>query len=130
MLSLTDRAAVSAALDDANLDLDLRGLISRRAAYVERTWPPTQYTKFVVVEGGDTAEIINETVGFAITGEDTEEASFTWIQDHGGWFEIAYLRSGHPRLFIFVENSPATELGIHYMCLAHFWPDDDAGTGR
>jgi hypothetical protein len=130
MFSLADRAAVSAALDHANLDLDLRSLISRRAAYVERTWPPTKGTRFVIVEGGDTPEVINQAVGFLITGDDAEEPSFDWIQDHGLWFEIAYLRKGRPRLFIYVENSPATELGMHYMCLAHFRPDDDEGIGR
>ena len=125
MLALTNRDAVASALNDPHLDPDLRGLISHRAQqlYVE---PLGQDVRFVVVEGGDTPEVINEALGFPITGDQAEEPSYQWIEDHGLWFEIAY---PNLRTFIFVENGPGTELGIHYLCLAHFWPDD-AGLGR
>ena len=105
MLSLTDRASIASAL----LDPDLLALIALRAG---------DDTKVFVVQGGDTPEVINKALGFAITGEQAEELPFDWIHDHGLWFEIAY---GPVR--IFVENGPGTELGIHYLCLSHFWAE-------
>ena len=94
MLSLTDR----------DLDPELRVLIDRLI---------DSDTKVFVVQGGDTPEVIRAALGFAITGD------YDWIKDHDGrWFEIAY---GPVR--IFVENGPGTELGIHYLCLSHFWAE-------
>ena len=129
MICLINRDAVLRALIDCDLDPSLRALIASRRGRLLMT-PRSEDFEVVAVEGGDTPEVINEAVGFAITGEHAEEPSFAWIQDHGCWFEIAYLRKGRPHLFVLVENSPATELGIHYLCLSHFWPDDDAGIGR
>ena len=105
MLSLTDRASIASALNDP----DLRVLIDLRA---------DGDTKLFVVQGGDTPEVINAALGFPITGDLAEEPSYDWIEDHGRWFEIAY---GTVR--IFVENGPGTELGIHYLCLSHFWAE-------
>jgi hypothetical protein len=123
MLSITTRAAVGAALNAFELDVDLRAPIGRRAwhLYVEENQPLRDDVKIVVVEGGDTPKVINETVGFPITGDHPEDPRYEWIEDHGLWFEIAYARGGQPRLFIFVENNPGTELGIHWLCLAYFW---------
>ena len=126
MLVLTSPAAVATALNDPNLDRYLRTLIGRRAGqfYASQNPPRRDGIKVVVVEGGDTPEIINEAVGFPITGEDAEEASFTWLEDHGRWFELAYTKLN---TFIFVENDPGTELGLHYLCLSHVWPEGDEG---
>ena len=112
MLSLTDCASTASALNDPDLDPDLRVLISRRI----RDDP-----KLFVVQGGDSPEVINAALGFAITGDQAEEPSYDWIEDHGLWFEI-----GHGATRIFVENGPSTELGIHYLCLSHFWPEVEA----
>ena len=114
MLSLTDCASIASALDDLDLDLDLRVLINVRARHL------SEDTKLFVVQGGDTAEVINAALGFHITGDHAEDPSYDWIKDYGLWFEIAY---GPTR--IFVENGPGTELGVHYLCLAHFWTDAD-----
>jgi hypothetical protein len=40
-----------------------------------------------------------------------------------------YARSDDLRTFVFVENGPGTELGIHYMYLSHLWADDE-GIGQ
>lgn len=114
MLSLTDRASLASALNSPDLDLDLRVLIGLRARLLDDD------TKLFVVQGGDTPEAINAALGFAITGDQAEEPSYDWIEDHGLWFEI-----GHGSTRILVENDPGTELGIHYLCLSHFWPDGD-----
>lgn len=126
---LTDRAAVTGALNDFDLYVDLRALIGRRAwqLYVEQNQPRREDVKIVVVEGGDTPKVINEGVGFPITGDDAEEPSYEWLEDHGLWFEIAYVRGGGLHTFVFVENNPGTELGIHHLCLAQFWRDGEEG---
>lgn len=122
MLALTNRAAVASALNDPELDPKLRALIGRRAWQLcaQQDQPLSEEVRFVVVEGGDTPEVINAALGFPITGDDAEEPTYEWIEDHGLWFEIAYACRGDIRTFIFVENGPGTELGIHYLCLAHF----------
>ena len=129
MLCLINSDAVLRALIDCDLDPALRVLIASRRGRLQMT-APSDDIKVFVVEGGDTAEVINQAVGFLITGDNPEEPRFDWIQNHGLWFEIAYGGRGDPATFVFVENSPATELGLHHVCLAHFWPDDDAGSGR
>ncbi|MBB5660366.1 hypothetical protein [Brevundimonas halotolerans] len=116
MLTLTDRASVTSALTNPDLDPDLRTLIGDRASSLREN------TKLFVVQGGDTPEVINAALGFAITGDQAEEPNYSWIKDHGRWFEITYLCR---RTVVLVENDPGTELGIHYLCLAHFWPDDE-----
>lgn len=118
MLSLTSRASIASALNDPDLDPDLRVLIALRAGHL------SDGTKLFVVQGGDTPEVINAALGFAVTGDQAEEPSYDWIEDHGLWFEIA---RGATRTF--VENGPGTELGIHYLCLSHFWPTDDERQG-
>ena len=118
MLSLTDRASIASALDDPDLDLDLRVLITVRAR---------EDTKLFVVQGGDTAEVLNDAIGFHITGDHAEEPSFKWIVDHGRWFEIGYGADGDVHTRILVENHPGTELGIHYLCLSNPWPHGAGG---
>jgi hypothetical protein len=122
MLSLIDHASTGSVLINPDLDLDLRLLISQRARYIK------EGSKVFVVQAGDTPAVINEALGFAITGDGAEEPSFKWILNLGQWFEILIDR-GDGQIRILVENHPGTELGIHYLCLAHFWPHD-AGDGQ
>lgn len=117
MLALTDRASVTSALDNPDLDPDLRPLLGHRARTLRKD------TKLFVVQGGDTPEVINAALGFPITGDHAEEPNYSWIRDYGRWFEITYLCR---QTVVFVENDPGTELGIHHLCLSHFWP---AGEG-
>ena len=121
MISIFDCASLEDALDDPDLDLDLRVLIGQRARYL------SDDTKLFVVQAGDAPEIINEALQFDITGDHAEEPSFKWILDHGRWFEI-FCHRGDEHIRILVENHPGTELGIHCLCLSHFWPDG-AGDG-
>ena len=116
MLSVTDCASIASALDDPDLDPALRVLIGLRAGQL------SDDAKLFVVQGGDTPEVIKAALGFAITGNHAEQPSYDWIEDHGLWFEI-----GHGPTRIFVENGPGTELGLHYLCLSHFWPDGEGG---
>ena len=122
MLSLTDRASLASTLDDPDLDpdldLDLRVLIGRHLS---------DDTKLFVVQAGDTPEVINDALGFPITGEKAEEPGFKWILDHGRWFEILYDRGDAVHTRILVENNAGTELGIHYLCLSNLWPRGEGG---
>lgn len=125
MLSLTDVFEVSSALGDPELDVDLRALLGFRAWHmcVEHEGEIGTDVQMFVVQAGDTPEVINTVLGFPITGDRAEDPAFISIEDHGLWFEIAYARDDDPHTRIFVENATGTELGIHHMCLAHFWPD-------
>lgn len=126
MLPLTDIFAVSSALGDTDLDVDLRALLGFRAWHmvVEHEADYGTDALIFVVQGGDTPEVINGALGFPITGDQAEVPSFLSIEDHGPWFEIAYARDEGPHIRVFVENGPGTELGILYLCQANFWPDE------
>ncbi|MGV9008456.1 hypothetical protein [Brevundimonas sp.] len=122
MLSLSFGAAVLRTLDHLNLDPDLNALMRLRVEQLSHD------TKLLIIQGGDTSAVINAAVGFAITGDDPKPFNHDSISDHGGWFEIALILDEVP-VRIFVENDPGTELGIHGLCLSHFWPDGE-GEGR
>lgn len=121
MLSLTDVFEVSSALGDTDLDVDLRALLGFRAWHmcVEHEGEIGTDVQIFVIQGGDTPEVINQTLGFAITGAQAEDPAFLSIEDHGPYYEIAYARDDDPHTRIFVENGPGTELGIHCMCQVH-----------
>lgn len=123
MLCLNNLAEVAGAISDPDLDDDLRTLIAQRGwqAYAEHPSDLSEDTRIVVVQGGDAPDVINTALGFAITGDDAESPSYDRLEDHGLWFEVLYRRRGERDVVVFVENGPGTELGIHHLCLAHFW---------
>ena len=127
MLIITDRAALVSALSNTDLDSELRALLGLRAwqLHVEQGRPLGAGSRLIAVQGGDTSEVITAALGFALTLDPDGEPNYDWIDDHGLWFEIVLdPREGvHTR--VFVENGPSTALQIHYLCLAHFWPDDE-----
>ncbi|WP_303717571.1 hypothetical protein [Brevundimonas naejangsanensis] len=126
MLSLTDVFEVSSALGDTDLDVDLRALIGFRAWHmcVEHESEIGTDVQIFVIQGGDTPEVIQEALGFPITGDQPDVPAVFSIEDHGLWFELTLLPDHGPHTRIFVENSPATELGLHYRCLAYFWAEE------
>ena len=125
MLCLNTLADVAGVISDPDLDDDLRTLIAHRGwqAYADHPSCLSEDTRIVVVQGGDTPEVINTAVGFDITGDDGEEPRYDTLKDHEGWFEIVYRGRYGRDTVVFVENGPGTELGIHYLCLAHFWTE-------
>ena len=129
MLSLITRADIGGALANTNLDVDLRALIGLRAwqLYVLPSRSHVEPVGLFVVQGGDTADVIRAALGFDPAGGRAEASSYTWLEDHGPWFEIFYTREDGP-IRVFVENGPGTELGIHYLCLAHFWTEGEGET--
>lgn len=125
MLCLKNLADVAGAISDPDLDTHLRTLIAHRGwqAYADHPLRLSEDTRIVVVQAGDTPDVINTALGFAITGDRAEAPSYDRLEDHGFWFEIIYQRVSEPDTLVFVENGPGTELGIHYLCLAHFWTE-------
>ncbi|WP_425992361.1 hypothetical protein [Brevundimonas sp. TWP2-3-2] len=128
MLSITDNASLERALSDTDLGPDLRALIGLRAwqLHIEQGRPWGAGFRLVVIEGGETPETINAALGFDITGDHAEPPSYDWLVDHGLWFEIAY-ETGLDRVTrVLVRASPAVELGLSYLCISHFWTDDES----
>lgn len=129
MLCLTNLADVAGALSDPDLDTDLKTLIAQRGwqAYAEHPSHLSEDTRILVVQAGDGPDIINTALGFAITGEHAEEPNYDRIEDHEGWYEIVFQRRGDRDTVIFVENDPGVELGLQFLCLAHFWVEESGG---
>ena len=119
MLNLTDRDALTAALTDQTLDFQLRSLIGLRAWQidVERDRPLSDFLQVVVVQPGDTTEAIHEALGFPITWDQAEQPSFEWLEDHGAWFELAYVLTDDFGLLVFVADDPKTNFNLRFMCL-------------
>lgn len=123
MLKLNDPASIAEALDDPGLDPDLGNLIRRLALDLGHSGA---VSIVVVIEAGDSPAVINAAVGSSITGDGAGELCFDWIKDHDGrWFEIALTPPAGVPTRVLVDNDAGTELGLHYACLAHFWPDDE-----
>lgn len=106
MLSLTTRAAVEAAINDATLELGLRDLLALRARQLEDDTEPDvelgDLAAFHVVTAGDGMKEIEDGIGFPIDvnlvdsvrfGDPEFTPSWEWLEDHGGWFELAFVLS-------------------------------------
>jgi len=119
MLKLTDRKSVTAALADERLDPQLRALIGLRAWQldVERDRPLSDTVEFVVVQPGDTSEVIHEAVGYPITWDQAEQPGFEWFEDHGSWFELAYVLTDDFGMLVFVADDPGTNSVLRFNCL-------------
>lgn len=119
MLSLTDREAVTAALTDPKLDPNLRVLIGLRAWQMDddRARPLSDIVQFVIVQPGDTSEVIHEAVGFPITWDQAEQPGFEWMNDHGAWFELAYVLTDDLGMIVFVADDPGTNFTLRFNCL-------------
>ena len=120
MLSLTDRDAVTAALTDPTLDPTLRALIGLRVWQVDtdRRQPLSDVLQIVVVQPGDTSEVIHEAVGYPITWDQAEQPGFEWMNDHGSWFELAYVLTDEFGMLVFVADHPDTNFVLRFNCLA------------
>lgn len=120
MLSLKDRDAVTAALTDPTLDPTLRALIGLRVWQVDtdRRQPLSDVLQIVVVQPGDTSEVIHEAVGYPITWDQAEQPGFEWMNDHGSWFELAYVLTDEFGMLVFVADHPDTNYVLRFNCLA------------
>ncbi len=119
MLSLTDRDAITAALTDPTLDPHLRALIGLRVWQVDtdRRRPLGETLQIVVVQPGDTSEVIHGAVGFPITWDQADQPGFEWMNDHGSWFELAYILTDDFGMLVLVPDHPDTNLTLRFNCL-------------
>ena len=111
MLSLTDRDAVTAALTDTTLDPALRALIGLRVWQVDtdRRRPLGEVLQIIVIHPGDPPEVIHEAVGFPICWDQAEQPGWEWMNDHGSWFELAYVLTDDFGMLVFVQDHPDTD---------------------
>lgn len=120
MLNLTDRDAITAALTNPNLDPSLRALIGLRAWQldVERDRPLSDTLQIVVIQPGDITTSIHDALGFPITWDQAEQPGFEWFEDHGSWFELAYVLTDDFGMLVFVADHPDTNFTLRFNCLA------------
>ncbi len=118
MLNLTDRDAVTAALTDTTLDPELRALIGLRVWQVDtdRRRPLGEILQLVVVQPGDTPEVIHEAVGFPLTWDQAEQPGYEWFNDHGSWFELCYVLTDDFGLLVFVADQPGVNDTLLFNC--------------
>jgi hypothetical protein len=120
MLTLTDRAAVEAAIKDTTLDPQLRALLGARARQLEDDSEPDvelgELAHFHAVQPDDTLDTVKDALGMTM---DERE----WLSDHDGWFEAAWIVSddgfGH---ILFVPDIIDTDANILAFCKAHLTP--------
>lgn len=119
MLSLSDRAAVTAALTNPKLDPSLRALIGLRVWQMDddRARPLSEIVLFIVVQPGDTSEVIHKAVGFPITWDQADQPGWEWMEDHGSWFELAYALTDDVGMIVFVADDPGTNFTLRFNCL-------------
>lgn len=118
MLSLSDRDAVTAAVTDITLDPALRALIALRVWQVDtdRHRPLSETLQIVVVQPGDPPEAVHEAVGFSPCYDQAEQPGWEWLNDHGAWFELAYVLTDDFGLLIFVADHPDTNATLLFNC--------------
>lgn len=118
MLSLTDRDAVTAALTDPTLDVQLRAIIGLRVWQVDtdRRRPLGEILQIVVVQPGDEPEIVHEAVGWPICWDQAEQPGWEWFNDHGAYFELAYILTDDFGMLVFVADHPDTNDTLLFNC--------------
>ena len=119
MLSLNDRDAVAAALTDPTIDPALRALIGLRVWQVDtdRRRPLGEVLQIVAVQPGDKSETIHAAIGFPITWDEADQPGFEWMNDHGSWFELAYVLTDDFGMLVFVADHPDTNHTLRFNCL-------------
>ena len=83
----------------------------------DRARPLSEIVQFVIVQPGDTSEVIHEAVGFPITWDQAEQPGFEWMEDHGAWFELAYVLTDDLGMIVFVADDPGTNFTLRFNCL-------------
>lgn len=119
MLKLTSRAAVTAALTDRQLDPELRALLGLRAWQLDdvRHQPLGETVQFVIVQPYDSPENIHTAVGFPICWDQADQPGWEWLEDHGAWFELAYVLNDDLGMIVFVADDPHTDFTLRFNLL-------------
>lgn len=136
MLSLTNRAAVEAAINEVTLDPALRTLLALRVRQLEDDTVPDvelgDLAAFHVVTAGDGMKEIKDGIGFPVDvnlvddtafGDPDFTPSFEWIEHHEGYFELAFVLTddgfGHVLL---VPDQQGIDQRLLDLCRSHLTP--------
>lgn len=136
MLSLTNRAAVEAAINDATLDPALRDLLALRAQQLEDDTEPDielgDLAHFHAVEPGDGMEEVKGSLGFAVDinfvdgcrfGNPEWVPSWEWIEHHEGYFELAFVLTDHGfGHILLVPDQQGIDQRLLDLCRSHLTP--------
>lgn len=119
MLSLNDRDAVTAALTNPSLDPTLRAFIGLRVWQVDtdRRRPLGEILQIVVIQPSDPPEAIHAAVGFPICWDQADQPGWEWFNDHGSWFELAYVLTDDFGMLVFVADHPETNPTLRFNSL-------------
>jgi len=127
MLSLQTAASMQHAAT-SHTDPELRRLLSFRICQLAETEgvDVSEIVNFLVVEAGDTSEQIETALGFSPLinfvdqsryGDPGFAPSWEWIEDHGGWFELAYVLSDDGfGWIVFVPNVAGVDATLLALC--------------
>lgn len=120
MLILDTREAVTAALADTTLDATLRAIVGLRVYQIheDRQQPLGDVLRIVVVQPRDEAPLVHEALGFPLFHEQADQPGWEWMNDHGSWFELAYVFSDDGYgLLVFVADHPETNETLRFNLL-------------
>ena len=133
MRSFTTGAAVRAAVADPDLNPQLRALLAARARQLEDDAEELgDLAHFHAVEPSDGPAEASAALGFPpdanlVDGSRYGDPDFTpsweWVEEHGGWFELAFVLTdegfGHVLL---VPDRPDTDPRLLALCRDHLTP--------
>jgi len=83
----------------------------------DRRRPLGEILQIVVVQPGDPAEVIHDAVGYPICWDQAEQPGWEWFNDHGSWFELAYVLTDDFGMLVFVPDQPETNDTLRFNCL-------------
>lgn len=119
MLSLTNRDDVTAALTDPRLCPRLKSLVGLRVWQVDTDLqrPLSEVLQIFVIQPGDITDTIHAALGWPICHELAEQPAWEWINDHGDWFELAYIFNDDGfGMLVFVADHPDTNDTLLFNC--------------
>ena len=126
MLMIKGEADLARALA-SSIDDELKSLLALRRDQLlhDTDYKLEELAHFVVVQPGDPLDAVETALGFPVTvnlvdgarfGDPDYEPSFEWVEQHGGWWELAYVLSddgfGHVLLIPDHEGVDPTLLAL------------------
>jgi hypothetical protein len=113
----------------------LRRLIEKRIAEINECcpWDADELGYFIVVEPGDSADVLEAEIGFPVLrgllddvpfGDEDFSPAFEWAEIHPeGFYELVYITSDSGYGFdIFVANAPGVDPELLALCQAYATP--------
>lgn len=126
MLIIKGEADLARALASP-IDVELKRLLALRRGQLlhDSDYELDELATFIVAQPGDPIDALEAALGFSVTvnlvdgarfGDPDYEPSFEWVEQHGGWWELAYVLSddgfGHVLLIPDREGVDPTLLAL------------------